>query len=67
MKIAKNYKIPYISRMIPKDTEIEVIGGFPKEKGMIKVKIIRVPKVKLEHPIVESEDVYGIKEELLTI
>jgi hypothetical protein len=68
-KIIKDYKIPYINRMIPEGTGVKVIGSFtqPEDDDKIKVRIIQVPHIKNPTiPSVEFDTVYGIKESLLT-
>jgi len=76
LTIKKDYKIPYIPRIIPAGTTMEHLGYFTKkeDKGMIKVKILKVEELedkkllatKGHYKLVEPEQVYGIDESLLT-
>lgn len=67
LTIKKDYKIPYISRIIPAGTEMEHLGHFTKrdDKGKIKVEIGQVPKIKSEYKLVERGQVYGIDKNLV--
>jgi len=75
LTIKKDYKIPFIPRVIPKGTTMEHLGYFTKreDKGMIKVQISKVAELedkkllanKGHYKLVEPEQVYGIDESLV--
>jgi len=63
-KIKEDYKIPYLDRYIPKDTEVKIIGE--TKDSLLKVVIGRLPK-DTKKGTVENNEVWCIKESLLKI
>ena len=63
LKTKEDYKIPYLDRYIPKDTEVHIIGA--TNDLFLKVVINKLPKT-IKKGSVESNDVWCISESLLT-
>ena len=64
VKITKEYKVPYVNKVIPAGTTCSIIGVFNKEPDIVKIKILTVPKKNRPENCVEFEDVYGVHENI---
>lgn len=68
-KLKKDYKIPYINRVIPAKTLVFALGGFknPEDSKRVKVRIERLGTHNNDRPVPKIGEVYGIDEDLLEL
>lgn len=70
-RINKDYKLPYLKRVMPEGTLVNVIKNYEnrtgEDAGKVVVRVVSVPRKTDHELVVESETAYAVNETLLEI